>query len=144
MVCYQVDNPACGTWGPGSLYTVPGAEAVIDLAGPRGVVSLLANPWPEDLACPEPDPSIYLDHPVSRNLLGLVKGQIHPECYDKRRIIFKTMADSDADPPADADVASWLKTPEECAFGLPQDKVDPVDRGPWPGRPRWGGPRQRE
>lgn len=139
VVCHQVDNPACGTWGPGSLYTAPGAEAVIDLAGPRGVVSLLANPWPEGLACPETDGSTHHYGTVPRGLLHLVEGKVRPECYDERRILLKTMANSDVDPPPEADVTSWLKTPKECASWLPQDQWDPVARGPWPGPPRWGG-----
>lgn len=144
VVCYQVDNPACGTWGPGSLYTVPGAEPVIDLAGPRGVVVLLANPWPDDLACPQPDGWNYHSNVSSLGLLKLVEGGTDPSCYDNREVWAKTLADSDVEPLPDADVTSWLKTPEVCALGLSPDQYDPVDRGPWPGPPRWGGPRQGE
>ncbi len=143
VVCYQVDNPACGTWGPGSLTTTPDAQPVIDLAGPRGVVVVLASPWPEDKACPYPN-ILTSGSGISPGprLLNIAKGQIRPSCYERRTMGPVTLANSQEEAVPGVHDTTWLTEPEECKWDMKPGQFDPVDRGPWPGPPRWGGPRQ--
>lgn len=144
VVCYQVDNPACGTWGPGSMSTMPGAQPLIDVSGPRGVVVLLANPWPPELACPQTSGWYQADRGAPIWLTAMAKGEIKPECYEYGDMVPVALADRDAQPPPDADPTAWFQVPDACKESSHTKDPDPVDRGPWPGPPRWGGPKQRE
>jgi len=143
VICFEVDNPACGTWGPGSLYSQPEAGPVIELSGPRGYVVLMADPWPANVRCPSRSEVDYWPDGPFWYLYSIAQGLRDPGCYEERGQYTGPLPDAKAEVAPGASVVPAHAVGASCQrTSAPAGHRQPVDRGPWPGPAPWGGPRQ--